>query len=257
MEAIELYQEAYYLHKKEGRLDDAMVRYNQIISQFPTSEEAKYARIQLQSIRQAQGSAPAYPAYSPSGNYAAFSLDNEPTVSAKRSGLAAAGFVFSLLAIVGLAVLVFWQYSAMIESDRLQNQQAMQLKIMEAEISIGQGDFERAEKILNKVKVQYLQAYFVLGDLYLKQEKYDEAVVQYEMLLSNQNYQEEARTRSDFAKKKRDERQAALEEEKRKQEEDKRKEEERKLRAKKRQMEEERENEPEPEPAASEDVNYF
>jgi len=47
---LEFYQQAYDLHYRQGRLEDAVVLYKKIIQQFPAANECAYAAIQLEKI---------------------------------------------------------------------------------------------------------------------------------------------------------------------------------------------------------------
>ncbi len=51
MNPSELYQRAYNLHYNDDDIDAALVIYQQIIDEFPTSQEARNAERQMQNIR--------------------------------------------------------------------------------------------------------------------------------------------------------------------------------------------------------------
>lgn len=50
MESSELYQAAYSLHYEKDDYDAAVAKYNEVIGQFPDSQEAGWAKTQLQNI---------------------------------------------------------------------------------------------------------------------------------------------------------------------------------------------------------------
>ncbi|TEB12894.1 hypothetical protein Psfp_03632 [Pelotomaculum sp. FP] len=50
MNPSELYKQAYNLHYKEGKSEEALTLYNQILNEFPSSKEATYSKSQISNI---------------------------------------------------------------------------------------------------------------------------------------------------------------------------------------------------------------
>ncbi|MCM1565128.1 MAG: hypothetical protein FNP40_10845 [Dehalobacter sp. 4CP] len=58
MNPSDIYQKAYHLHYEEGDYKEALKLYNQIISEFPSSQEATYSKSQIKNIEDGNIKAP-------------------------------------------------------------------------------------------------------------------------------------------------------------------------------------------------------
>ena len=158
---IELYQQAYHLHFREGKPDLAKELYRQIIEQYPDSDERKYAQFLLARLSPVMENTP----HAPSASFSFF---------------AAVSFFISFLAAAGIVGLFFLH-----RLDEKSN--AYMEKIILATHTTQMENYDQALLFLREAKLidpDREAAYSLASEIYFKKERYDLAKAEYKALLS-------------------------------------------------------------------------
>lgn len=159
--AIELYQEAYSLHFKEGKPELAKELYQNLIEAYPDSDERKYAQFLLSRI-------------------------SSPTEALPRPGtvsfpvVAAVSILLGLIALAGSIGLFFL-------FQREQNSSLYFEKVLLSMTAMQSQDYDDALLFLREAKLidpKRLAGYVLSSRIYEKKGRYDLAEEEYRVLLS-------------------------------------------------------------------------
>lgn len=160
--AIELYQEAYNLHFRQGRPELARELYREIIDRFPDADERKYAQFLLARISSTVDT--------PQAQAASSSLPALATLSLLVSFIALAG-------IGGLFYFIKQQQNALDYFEKIQ----MGIHAM------AQNSDEDALVILREAKIlapRRTAAYILASQIYARKNRFELAESEYKLLLS-------------------------------------------------------------------------
>ncbi len=160
--AIELYQEAYNLHFRQGRPELARELYREIIERFPESDERKYAQFLLARIS------------------TTVETPQPQSASSSLPAIAALSLLVSFIALAGIVGLFYF-------IKKQQNSVDYFERVMVGIHAIAQRNDDDALAVLREAKIlapRRTAAYVLASQIYIRKERFDLAESEYKLLLS-------------------------------------------------------------------------
>lgn len=156
---LEIYDTAYRLHYIDNRISEALKYYEILIKEFPDSNECGYAAVQIQKIK-------------------ASGLVKDLKTSKSLHPVAIIALIFSIIAIGFAGYASYYFYT------RYKTEQQQVKLALSALSKVIIGDDDEALKILTELKIlakNDILPFELSSDLYLKQQKQDQARSEYEI----------------------------------------------------------------------------
>jgi tetratricopeptide (TPR) repeat protein len=158
---LELYETAYTLHYVDKKIAEAVTAYEQLIEEFPDSNECGYAAIQLQKIK--------------IGNLSGASLTK---ASSALHPIAIIALIIACISLIGCGAITYYM------KNQITSEHYKSTLAISALSKIFKKDNDRALELLNELKTidsKDITAFELSADIYRKNRAFKKAYQEYEL----------------------------------------------------------------------------